>query len=90
MFVVETLQQNPDVSESRRAKCAAVNEILVISGAHCLLSSSSLALLRIREELSVPLMLKEPNGTRPTKFYEGYHDLVGVKGLRGEDRLWGI
>lgn len=71
VFVVQTLQQNPDVLESRRAKCAAVNEILVISGAHCLLSSSSLALLRIREELSVPLMLKEPNGTRPTKFYEG-------------------
>lgn len=74
MFVVQTLQQKPasaDVPGSRRAKCAPVNEILVISGAHCSLSSSSLALLHFREELSVPLMLKERNGTRPTKFYEG-------------------
>lgn len=74
VFVVQTLQQqpaSPDVPGSRRAKCAPVNEILVISGAHSFPSSSSLALWRFREELSVPLMLKERNGTRPTKFYEG-------------------
>lgn len=73
-LVVQTLQQkaaSPDVPGSRRAKCAPVNEILFISGAHWFPSSPSLALLRFREELSVPLMLKERNGTRPTKFYEG-------------------
>lgn len=57
--------------KSGRAKCAPVNEMLVISIAHCLPSSSSTALLCIREELSVPLVLKEVNGTEPTKFYEG-------------------
>lgn len=57
--------------KSGRAKCAPVNEILVISIAHCLPPSLSTALLCIREELSVSLVLKEGNGIEPTKFHEG-------------------
>ena len=57
--------------KSGRAECAPVNEILVISVAHCLPPSPSTALLCIREELSVSLVLKEGNGTESTKFHEG-------------------
>lgn len=55
--------------KSSGAECAPVNEILVISIAHCLLPSASTALLCIRQELSVSLVLKESNGTEPTKFH---------------------
>lgn len=57
--------------KSRRAECAPVNEILVISIAHCLPPSPSTALLCIREELSVSLVMKEGNGTESTKFHAG-------------------
>ena len=55
--------------KSGGAGCALVNEILVISVAHCLPPSLSIALLCIREELSVSLLLKEGNGTESTKFH---------------------
>lgn len=49
---------------------APVNEILVISTEHCLPPSSSVALLCMREKLSLSLLLKEGNGTVSTKFQE--------------------
>lgn len=49
---------------------------------------SRAALLCIREELLVPLELKEGNGTEPTMFHRwggwGCRDPAGVKGLDGE------
>lgn len=56
---------------SRRAECASVNEILVISVAHRLPSSPSTTLLCTREDLSVSLAPKEGNGTESTKFHQG-------------------
>lgn len=57
--------------KSRGAERAPVNEMLVISIAHCLPPSPTTALLCIREELSVSLVLKEGNATDSAKFHEG-------------------
>lgn len=61
----------PIVRVRRGAECDPVNEILVISPAHCLSPSGSPALLCIREELSVPLVSNECNGTEPAEFHGG-------------------